>query len=142
MLVAGKAIAVKALEEIDNDNLMQVSEFKGRERRAAVFYVDQGQRPMENVIWWIHAWRFIGLNDAEEAFDLVMMVHPLAIENLPKECREITEDFLPNFGEEGECLYKPYIGKINRQVGAGLCQAQGKLKLIGFGGFGLICFVC
>ena len=127
MLVAGKAIAVKALEEIDNDNLMQVSEFKGGERRAAVFYVDQGQRPMENVNWWIHAWRFIGLNDAEEGFDLVMMVHPLAIENLPKECREITEDFLPNFGEEGECLYKPYIGKINKQAGAGLCQAQDSL---------------
>ena len=110
MLVAGKAIAVKALEEIDNDNLMQVSEFKGGGRRAAVFYVDQGKKAMENVNWWIYTWKFIGLNGAEEAFDLVMMIHPLAIENLPKECREISEDFHPKFGEEGECLYKPYIG--------------------------------
>ena len=66
---------------------------------------------MANVNWWIYTWKFIGLNAAEEAFDLVMMIHPHAIENLPKECKEVTTEFQPNFGEAGECLYKPYVGR-------------------------------
>ena len=90
LLTAGKVIASKAIEEIDMDDLMQAGEFKGGERRVAVFYVDQGQGTMANVNWWIYTWKFIGLNATEEAFDLVMMIHPHAIENLPKECKEVT----------------------------------------------------
>ena len=107
---AGKIIVIKALEEIDEDDLLHSVGFKGGERRAAVFYVDKGKGPIENVNWWIYTWKFIGLNVAEEAFDLVMMVHPAAIENVPSECKEVTEDFRPNFGEAGECIYKPYVG--------------------------------
>ena len=110
LLTAGKMIAVKAMEEIDMDDLMQAGGFKGGERRAAVFYVDQGQGTMANVNWWIYTWKFIGLNATEEAFDLVMMIHPHAIENLPKECKEVTTEFQPNFGEAGECHYKSYVG--------------------------------
>merc|ERR1712106_993799 len=72
LLSQGKIIASKALEEIEMENLMQTSEFKSGGRRAAVFYVDQGQGAMANVNWWIYTWKFIGLNAAEEAFDLAM----------------------------------------------------------------------
>ena len=118
MLSAGKVIARKAIEEIDMDDLIQSGGFQGGERRAAVFYVDQGQGAMANVNWWIYTWKFIGLNAAEEAFDLVMMIHPRAIENLPTECKEVTE-FHPNLGESGECLYKSYVGRgilLNFQI--------------------------
>jgi hypothetical protein len=111
LLTVGKVIASKAIEEIDMDNQIQAEGFKGDNRRAAVFYVDQGQGAMANVNWWVYTWKFIGLNAAEEAFDLVMMIHPRAIENLPTECKEVTTAFHPNFGEAGECLYKPYVGK-------------------------------
>ena len=111
MMTAGKVLVTKALKEIDEDDLMNLRGFSGEDRRAAVFYVDKGKGALANINWWIYTWKFIGLNTAEEAFDLVMMVHPAAIEHLPSECKEITEDFSPNYGGEGECLFKPYIGK-------------------------------
>ena len=110
-LAVDKVTVMKALEEIDEDDLINAGGFKGDSRRAAVFYVDKGKGAIANVNWWIYTWKFIGLNLAKEAFDLVMMVHPAAIENLPAECKEVTENFGPNFGEEGECLYKPYVGE-------------------------------
>ena len=114
-LVSNKVTVVKALAEIDEDDLIHVRGFKGEKRRAAVFYVDKGKGAISYVRWWVYSWRFIGLDTAEEAFDLVMMVHPLAIENLPEDCKEVTEGFHPNYGNPGECLYKPYIGeKDNR----------------------------
>ena len=114
-LAENKVTVIKALAEIDEDDLMYVGGFKGEARRAAVFYVDKGKGAIANVKWWIYSWKFIGLNVVEEAFDLVMMVHPAAIENLPIECKEVTEGFHPNFGKAGECLYKPYIGEFCRR---------------------------
>ena len=109
-LAVNKVTVVKALAEIDEDDLMHVGGFKGENRRAAVFYVDKGKGAIASVKWWIYSWKFIGLNTAEEAFDLVMMTHPLAIENLPEECKEVKEGFHPNYRQPGECLYKAYIG--------------------------------
>ena len=114
-LVENKVTVMKALAEIDEDDLIHVGGFKGEDRRAAVFYVDKGKGAIANVNWWIYSWKFIGLNVAKEAFDLVMMVHPAAVQNLPPECKEVTEGFHPNFGQAGECLYKPYIGKFRRR---------------------------
>jgi len=108
--VVNKVTVVKALAEIDEDDLIHARGFKGEKRRAAVFYVDKGKGGIANVRWWIYSWRFIGLNTAEEAFDLILMIHPAAIENLPKECEEVTEVFHPMYGQAGQCFYKPYIG--------------------------------
>ena len=47
----------------------------------------------------------------EGGFDIVIMAHPEAVKIIPEECTEISEDFLPKYGEAGECIYKPYIGK-------------------------------
>ena len=76
-----------------------------------MFYVDKGMGAVAYVKWWIFAWKFFGSNSANEAFDLVMMVHPAAIEHIPLECKEVMDDFNPKYGQEGECLYRPYIGK-------------------------------
>ena len=102
----------KALAEIDEDDIMNRGGFKGGKRRAAVFYVDRGKGAITNVRWWIYTWKFVGLNAAEEEFDLILMVHPEAIENLPEECKEVSEKFEPSYGKEGECLYKPYLGRV------------------------------
>ena len=111
-LVVNKKTVVKALGEIDEDDLIHARGFRGEKRRAAVFYVDKGKGGIAYVRWWIYSWRFIGLDTAIEAFDLIFMIHPAAIENLPEECQEVTEVFHPKYGQAGECLYKPYIGEL------------------------------
>jgi len=111
-LKTDKVTVINALNEIDQDDLIHAGGFRGDDRRAAVFYVDKGKGAIANVKWWIYTWKFIGLNAAGEGFDLVMMVHPLAVENLPEECKEVTEDFEPKYGQAGECLYKPYVGRF------------------------------
>ena len=113
-LSSSKVLVTKALEEIDQDDLMHVGGFKGERRRAAVFYLDKGRGAIASVKWWIHTWRFIGLNVTEEAFDIVIMAHPLAVRNIPKDCKEVGEDYVPNYGQPGECIYKVYVGKIDQ----------------------------
>jgi len=105
-----KEDVIKALAEIDEDDFLNQDKIIEEKRRAAVFYVDKGESSMSSVRWWIYTWRFIGLDAAEEGFDLVMMVHPKAVRDLPEECREIQSEFSPSYGQPGECLYKPYIG--------------------------------
>ena len=56
-------------------------------RRAAVFYLDRGTSGLANLRWWIHAWRDIGLDSEVEKFDLVLLVHPAAIVDLPTDCK-------------------------------------------------------
>ena len=31
---------------------------------------------LQQLLWWLQAWRLIGLDSPEEAFDVVVMVHP------------------------------------------------------------------
>ena len=104
-----KIAVTEALEKIALDDLLHVGGFKGGARRAVVFYLDRGTGGMASLLWWIQAWKFIGLNRMEEGFDIVIMAHPGAVENIPEECQEIGEDFLPRYGEAGECIYKQYI---------------------------------
>ena len=106
-----KIAVTEALEKIALDNLLHVGGFKGDKRRAVVFYLDRGTGGMASLLWWMQAWKFIGLNRMEEGFDIVIMAHPEAVKIIPDECSEIGEDFLPKYGEAGECIYKPYIGK-------------------------------
>ena len=101
----------KALEEIAQDDLLHVGGFKGERRRGVVFYLDRGEAGMASLLWWLQAWEFIGLNTAEEGFDIVIMAHPEAARNIPDQCEEIDENFVPSYGEAGQCVYKPYIGR-------------------------------
>jgi len=50
-------------------------------------------------------WRKIGLNAEEEAFDIVLFVHPETIDKLPKECKKIKESFDPELPGPGQCLF-------------------------------------
>ena len=108
-----KPVVTTALEEIALDDLLHVGGVQGEEkrRRAVVFYLDKGVGGVASLLWWLHAWEFIGLDRAEEGFDIVMMAHPEAVPNIPAQCAEVGRDFVPKYGQPGECLYKPYIGQ-------------------------------
>ena len=93
--------------------MMDVGGWRGERRRAAVFYLDRGGSAVASVKWWIYTWRFIGLDVSEEAFDIVIMAHPQAVKNIPEECKEVGEDYVPSYGQPGECLYKVYVGKMD-----------------------------
>ena len=64
--------------------------------------------------WWLAAWRLIGLDSAEERFDLVFMTHPANVANLPSDCHLVTESFSLNYTVPGQCLYRPYLGIAHR----------------------------
>ena len=85
----------------------------GRRRRAAVFYLDRGGG-LEMVRWWLHTWRFLGLDTAAQAMDLVLLTHPAAVAELPAECGLVEEGFRLNYSLAGRCLYKPYLGVAHR----------------------------
>ena len=82
----------------------------GRRRRAAVFYLDKGSSGLAMLRWWLAAWRLIGLDRAEEGFDLVFMTHPANVANLPSDCHLVTDSFSLNYTAPGQCLYRPYLG--------------------------------
>ena len=68
----------RAVEEVELDNLLHQHdrlEEGGRRRRAAVFYLDKVSSGLAMLRWWLAAWRLIGLDRAEEGFDLVFMTH-------------------------------------------------------------------
>ena len=64
--------------------------------------------------WWLAAWRLIGLDSAEERFDLVLMTHPANVANLPSDCHLVTDSFSLNYTGPGQCLYRPYLGIAHR----------------------------
>ena len=69
----------RAVEEVELDNLLhqhdRLEEGGRRRRRAAVFYLDNLSCELAMLRWWLAAWRLIGLDRAEEGFDLVFMTH-------------------------------------------------------------------
>merc|ERR1719342_998762 len=107
-----KVVVAKTLEEIDMD--MALHEFdktnNDNRRRAAVFYVDKGEGGLKMINWGIYTWKFIGLDSAEQGFDLVMMTHPAMVEKLPEECERVQEDYKIDYKSKGKCLFKPYLG--------------------------------
>ena len=52
----------------------------------------------------------VGVDKEEEAFDVVLMVHPEAVPSLPAECKRIEEGFTAKHAGKGACLYHPYMG--------------------------------
>lgn len=79
-------------------------------RRAVVFYVDNDKSSLEFIKWWVFAWKQIGLNGEQEAFDIIMMTHPLSVSNLPEECVEAPTDFDPAVVQgPGQCLWKSLL---------------------------------
>ena len=105
-----------ALEEIDMDMALHEydKEVAGQRRRAAVFYVDRGASGLAMVKWWLYTWKWIGLDTAEQGFDLVMMTHPAMVERLPSECVRVEDNFRVNYTSPGQCLYRPYLGVAYR----------------------------
>ena len=101
-----------AVKEIDIDDMLHEFDKKDpdKRRRAAVFYVDKGDKGLDMVRWWIYTWRFIGLDSADQGFDLVMLTHPAAVSKLPGDCVLVSENYRINFTSPGQCLYKPYLG--------------------------------
>ena len=78
-------------------------------RRAVVFYADSNSA-VRYLQWWIRAWRLIGLDTAHEAFDIVVMVEPNTVLDLPDDCREYSTQFSPLVEGPGKCIYKQYRG--------------------------------
>jgi hypothetical protein len=129
MLVATKKPVSDALDWIQRDKLLHLMEDGGdRVRRAVVLYLDEGNwspytigrhttsmgPSLQQLHWWIKAWTFVGLDQAEQAFDVVVMAHPNMVEKVSKICTRIVENFSPRHTGPGRCLYKPYIGVANR----------------------------
>ena len=105
-----------AVAEVEVDTMLHEFDTAdpARRRRAAVFYLDRGSGGLDMVRWWIYTWRFIGLDTAEQGFDLVMLTHPASVAKLPAECGLVEEGFRLNYTAAGRCLYKPYLGVAHR----------------------------
>ena len=115
LLAATKKPVSDALDWIQRDKLLHLLEDGGgRVRRAVVLYLDQGSSGLQQLHWWIKAWTFIGLDQTDQAFDVVVMAHPKMVEKVSKMCTRIAENFSPRHSGPGRCLYKPYIGVANR----------------------------
>ena len=105
-----------AVAEVEVDTMLHEHDTAdpARRRRAAVFYLDRGSSGLDMVRWWIYTWRFIGLDTAEQGFDLVILTHPASVAKLPAECSLVEEGFRLNYTAAGRCLYKPYLGVAHR----------------------------
>jgi len=99
----------KILTEISHLERSGAFEKEVGSRRAVVFYVDKGSDFLAYLKWWIFTWKMIGLNTEEEAFDIVLLIHPEAVHNLPDECKKIEESFNPELPGPGQCLFKELI---------------------------------
>ena len=112
----------RVLQTIQEDDLLHSSDGQLEanpdqdRRRAAVFYADHVAGVMAFVNWWIFTWRFLGLDSAEEGFDLVFMTHPANVANLPSDCHLVTDSFSLNYTAPGQCLYRPYLGIAHRDM--------------------------
>ena len=111
LLEETKAPVLKVIDEIAKDDLVHILDRKiGKVRRAVVFYMDKGETSLQQLRWWLLAWRFIKLDEEQEAFDVVLMVHPSAVPSLPSECTRIEDGFTAKHAGKGACLYHPYMG--------------------------------
>ena len=77
-----------------------------------MFYLDRDPASLAQLRWWLYAWHQAGLDTADQALDLVVFTHPLAVAQLPEECGLVTDNFDP--GAEtlqgpGLCVYKELL---------------------------------
>ena len=108
-LVEYRKVVTDTLKEISDNEVASLGVPSQGQRRAAVFYVDSKQA-VQYLVWWIYAWKFIGLNKEEEAFDIVVMVSPDTVDELPGDCKEYTEDMNTQAPGIGKCIFKQFIG--------------------------------
>ena len=93
---------------------------------------------LPQLLWWLAAWRLAGLQQEEEGFDVVVMVHPHMVEQVltetvprsfscslatspspvpalitqvTKHCTLIGDNFTAKFLGQSRCFYKPYEGE-------------------------------
>ena len=99
----------RVLKEIDEYNRTGAFEKDVGTRRAVVFYVDKGSGFLAYLKWWMFTWKKIGLDEKEEAFDIILLTHPKSISQLPKGCKKIEESFDPESPGPGQCLYKELL---------------------------------
>ena len=113
-----RAEVVQVLEEIRELNTSgELGRARGRgSRRAAVFYLDRDPASLAQLRWWLHAWHQAGLDTADQALDLVVFTHPLAVAQLPEECRLVTEEFDPEAAGPGQCLYRELVPLSERNA--------------------------
>ena len=100
-IMESELVGVKnAVKEIDIDDMLHEFDKKDpdKRRRAAVFYVDKGDKGLDMVRWWIYTWRFIGLDSVDQGFDLVMLTHPAAVSKLPGGCVLVSENYRTGTG--------------------------------------------
>ena len=70
---------------------------------------------------WLYSWHMIGLDSEVEAFDIILLTHPVSVKKLPKvrtidkqgpiirnqqECVEVPLDFDPRSAGPGQCLWR------------------------------------
>lgn len=91
------------------------------ERRAMVSYIDSsgylGNTTFTAELkWWIYAWKAVGLDTAEAAFDVVLFVHPDVIKNgqLLEVCEPVAD--VHHYTGPGRCLMIPHIGISHRDA--------------------------
>ena len=106
----------EVLEEIQEMNrtgeLMKISGM----RRAIVFYLDHDKNSKLMLTWWIYAWRLLGLDSAEQAFDIILFVNPnTKFHTLGFNCSLIDDDeFDPESEGAGGCYYAELSPLIER----------------------------
>ena len=110
-LVEYKKTVTETLKSISDLEVANLGMKRTRERRAVVFYVDN-KHSVSYLRWWIRSWRFIGLDEALESFDIVVMVDSDILAEIPPDCNEYTPDFKTELAGPGKCIYKQYIGRI------------------------------
>ena len=99
----------KVMEEIAEYNKTGAFEKESGTRRAVVFYVDKGSGFLSYLTWWMFTWKNIGLDSEEEAFDIILLTHPQSVDKLPKECKQIENNFDPGAPGPGQCLFKELL---------------------------------
>ena len=110
-LVEHRKVVTEALKDISDREVASLGVAPVGERRAVVFYADNRQA-VRYLQWWIRAWRFIGLDDAREAFDIVVMVEPDTVPDLPSDCHEYTMTYSAQSAGPGRCIFKQYRGRL------------------------------
>ena len=109
-LVEHRKAVTEALRDISDREVASLGIAPAGQRRAAVFYADSKQA-IRYLKWWVYAWRFIGLDSEVEAFDIIVMVDPDTVEDMPEDCKEYSKQFNPQAARPGQCIYKQFEGK-------------------------------
>ena len=110
-LVEYRKTVTETMKSISDIEAANIGMARKGDRRAVVFYVDSKQS-VTYLKWWIRSWRFIGLDHSTESFDIVVMVDPGVVADMPSDCQMYTTQFKTDMAGPGRCVYKQYLGRI------------------------------